>query len=282
MAWSQLSQPRQRDNSRGVRSLTRVFSDRFLMAPLPLIPLLSILALGCSASAQGDGDVGDDPNENVAVADAGPHQLAPDGGQVENRDAETVLPWTSDDAGSPGVWEDGGVKPPLVDAATPEDAGADPSPTCTKNQDCGPQEYCSKTACGASWGQCLPRPFGCPTTHGPVCGCEGVTYWNACTAALHGANVDHSGGCTAQEALPCNDQGWECPRAEDKCAYMAQDESICSSPSLQGTCWGLPQSAPALSLGGYRACGTQECTDLFGAITSEVPQWQDPSCPSAR
>ena len=72
--------------------------------------------------------MGDDPNENVAGVDASTHQLAPDGGQVENQDADTVLPWTSEDAGSTEVWEDGGVKPPLVDAATPEDAGADPNP----------------------------------------------------------------------------------------------------------------------------------------------------------
>ena len=69
---------------------------------------------------------------------------------------------------------------------------------------------------------------------------------------------------------------------EDKCAYMAQDESICSSLSLQapaGGCLKVPQPCHS---GGYRACGTQECTDLFGAITAEIAHWQDPSCPSAR
>jgi hypothetical protein len=58
---------------------------------------------------------------------------------------------------------------------------------------CSPDEYCDYPdggLCGAAdaSGTCYPRPSVCDTTYAPVCGCDGRTYSNACTA--HGAGTD--------------------------------------------------------------------------------------------
>lgn len=65
---------------------------------------------------------------------------------------------------------------------------------------CPDGQYCAyepSDICG--WadapGVCRPRPDACITLHDPVCGCDGVTYSNACAAASAGVSVQHDGEC---------------------------------------------------------------------------------------
>lgn len=66
--------------------------------------------------------------------------------------------------------------------------------TCPEGQYC---MYDAGDSCG--WadapGVCRPRPEACITLFDPVCGCDGVTYSNACAAASAGASVQHDGPC---------------------------------------------------------------------------------------
>jgi hypothetical protein len=53
--------------------------------------------------------------------------------------------------------------------------------------ECADDEYCSyENTCGTSdaTGYCRPRPTECTDGGAPVCGCDGVTYANACVLAL--------------------------------------------------------------------------------------------------
>ena len=65
---------------------------------------------------------------------------------------------------------------------------------------CGEGSYCAyapEALCGAAdrTGMCRPMPEACTMQFDPVCGCDGETYGNACSAAAAGVSVAHEGEC---------------------------------------------------------------------------------------
>jgi hypothetical protein len=46
-------------------------------------------------------------------------------------------------------------------------------------------------------GVCARKPRFCDFIEQPVCGCNGRTYTNACTASENGVNIAHDGACNA-------------------------------------------------------------------------------------
>lgn len=77
---------------------------------------------------------------------------------------------------------------------------------------CTATEYCAYMegdSCGAADAPafCRPRPIACAHESAPVCGCDGVTYDNACEAAMAGTGVNNAGACQsalAPESAPAS------------------------------------------------------------------------------
>jgi hypothetical protein len=75
---------------------------------------------------------------------------------------------------------------------------APPGAECeVDSDDCGAREYCDagRGACGSRTGSCEAIPRSCSPKVVPVCGCDGETYRNRCTAAQAGVTVALAGSC---------------------------------------------------------------------------------------
>ena len=82
----------------------------------------------------------------------------------------------------------------------------DPGPVaCLGNADCGPDEYCHKRIgqCHDE-GRCESRPEVCPLFVAPVCGCDGTTYDNRCTAAAAGVSLRDDEACSRPKVPVCH------------------------------------------------------------------------------
>jgi len=120
------------------------------------------------------------------------------------------------------------------------------SNSCHDNTDCNSNEFCELSDCSAETGSCSITPATCTTLVDPVCGCDGVTYSNACNAALNKVSVDYQGECAAtNETIICTDSdggkdatvkgtttlsknGGIITSYTDACAGNSVNESYCS------------------------------------------------------
>ena len=85
-----------------------------------------------------------------------------------------------------------------------------------KGLSCPKGQYCDfgvgQCKVADAQGTCKTKPTACTKEFRPVCGCDGKTYGNACTAAAEGVSIDHQGECAPPTPQACGGiAGIKCP-----------------------------------------------------------------------
>jgi hypothetical protein len=177
----------------------------------------------------------------------------------------------------------------------PDGGEAGEGARCADDDDCTGSTFCARGRCGDVGGVCEARPVVCGEEAAPVCGCDGVTYWNDCLRRAAGITAARPGDCTVRPRLcggrpgppkggggPDHSEG--CPRGAF-CARLlpaSSDSSSTCPPEIMGTCWALPAVCPAQA-GADRwvSCGPEAgpCTTTCDAIRTGEPYRRAVACP---
>jgi Kazal-type serine protease inhibitor domain len=115
---------------------------------------------------------------------------------------------------------------------------------------CATGEYCMYTPaamCGRAdaTGTCtkIPKGQACDAVYDPVCGCDGKTYSNDCTATTAGASIDHTGAC-GTAADTCGGLLGKTCKAGSFCDFPAA--AACGAGDMTGACKVKPGACTAI------------------------------------
>lgn len=154
-----------------------------------------------------------------------------------------------------------------------------PSEPCGDVYDCGNSFFCQKESCSAQMGACEPRPVFASPDPEPVCGCDGVTYWNDDMRRQFGVASSTAGECSGY-ARRCN-YGTDCGDFPAYCAHILPPGRGCDPepyPPPEGTCWVIPprpemvtDSNIFLLCAGSGIPEPDSCADTHLAIWSQLP-----------
>jgi hypothetical protein len=187
-------------------------------------------------------------------------------------------------AGAPVSGGGAGAAP--IDGGAGGSAGTPSGKPCRSKLDCAPGWRCEKMGCDAEIGVCEPLPvIECESEPAPVCGCDGVTYWNDCIRRLFvEAQVDAIGECRAT-ACTC-EIGSDCDVPYASCSHLLSNGDMCGHG--MGACWVLPPRCKPAPEGSkqWRQCigpglPPGPCVDTCEAIATErthVPAHRDDTC----
>lgn len=212
-------------------------------AALPLLLVFGLFA--CSGSsfevgaASSDTGASDDSATDTSGVDTA---LEDSGVGSDTSDSSVELESGSGDA----VASEGGTTDAVVS-------------TCKTNADCPALHRCERASCAAVTGTCKAVVL-VSAAYDPVCGCEGVTFWNKQTAMNRGDPAKHAGPCTLGEASSCTGTG--CAVGGGRCVHEVGSSGACSTGT--GQCWSLPAStscagAPADTIVPTQPCGSGKC-----------------------
>jgi hypothetical protein len=153
--------------------------------------------------------------------------------------------------------------------------GAAPLP-CVADTDCSPGWVCDKPGCQAPSGLCVPWPAICDPSPKPVCGCDGVTYWNDCIRLQSPSHAQLQGPDQCRATACACEVGSDCHVPYASCAHLMAPGEMCGHG--MGACWVLPPTcAPSADSKMWRECKPPDagpagpCLDTCSAIATEHP-----------
>ncbi|MBK8256575.1 MAG: hypothetical protein IPK82_28380 [Polyangiaceae bacterium] len=181
--------------------------------------------------------------------------------------------------GSGGLGGTGGMGGSTNSSTTSTTTGGGTVCTWAPTDPCEPGFYCKADNCGM--GQCAPMGSIENGEKAPVCGCDGVTYWNDSIAKSHGMSIKTGGECGPSAAKQCGGfGGLPCPDAV-YCNYALKDAVECNIADLGGTCWAMPKVCEGgVGFGpNTRQCGAELCKAECELIKADMPWYVDNTCP---
>jgi hypothetical protein len=193
-----------------------------------LVAVLLVAGLGCSSNSfdvqQAEDDTGAPSSDTSVASDSG-------GGGPD-----TTTPPPID-----GAAPDTSVPPPPDSTVSVDAKPIDAGPAvCARNSECPLGHYCSYAGC-AVMGVCKPLVPSPGPYFDPVCGCNGVTFWNAQHAWVTSSAIAHEGPCEAGERKTCTGPGTACGGfADSMCVVQVGEYSECGASPLYGGCWRMP------------------------------------------
>jgi hypothetical protein len=140
----------------------------------------------------------------------------------------------------------------IVLASVPNNGGTSTTAAtgtrCLSSAECGEGAFCSKHHCTSEAGTCELFPAnGCNGDEHPVCGCDGITYFNDCLRKYNGQEAGEIGACEVNAVVCDPAVPTACP-AGAFCAVLNEHDSPdrdgCRTPAL-GHCWVVPQQCPS-------------------------------------
>ena len=166
---------------------------------------------------------------------------------------------------------------------------------CVTDADCpSSTAFCGRKTCADVGGLCFERPAVCSGAVDPVCGCDGITYWNECTRRLSGVTSQTDGLCDLDVAQTCTFEV-EHPGAPVTSITTCPGGTFCARlfpPSgggppecpvaSKGACWVLPTVCPDdPGTSRWTKCGDEDtsCHPTCDAIRSGQPYQSALSCP---
>jgi hypothetical protein len=143
------------------------------------------------------------PSVSIAEIDLGGISADPTDGLEQANAAEGVLvaAWPEIVSGPAGFalgLDASEYYIPLTAESSEPICGTRGVPACAEGTFCDfpPDANCGRADAP---GVCAPKPEVCTFQYDPVCGCDGVTYGNACAAAGAGVSVELTGECEDAE-----------------------------------------------------------------------------------
>lgn len=154
------------------------------------------------------------------------------------------------------------VRLPTTDGGTP----------CARTEECPVGFSCQRSQCEDLSGYCERVPPVCDAEADPVCGCDGVSYWNDCLRRNQGVTAAVPGACVA--GLSCREHS-ECPD-RSSCAFLLTSRADCGRDVESGTCWRAPAECSRTALmEGWSLCTGEgeagQCIDTCRAMLMGSP-----------